>query len=53
MSLQRIYDKETGKTTYSFSKWYNKVFYWIGVITMVYLSIWFIIGLIVGIAENL
>lgn len=42
MPLQKIYDKESGKTTYSFTEWYNKMFYWLGIIYSV-LVIFFIL----------
>jgi hypothetical protein len=52
MSLQRVYNKETGERTYSFSEWYYKTFFWMGYGFVVYIGACLIIGIIEGISGS-
>ena len=51
MDIEKKYDKETGKTSWTFDKWYYKVYFWVGAILVWFYAIAFILGMIAGIME--
>jgi len=49
--MDKNYNKDTGKTTWLMTEWYQKTFYVIGYITIVFYSACFVLGVIAGIME--
>ena len=51
MEIEKKFNKESGKTSWTFDKWTLKMFFWLGLITFWFYVACFAIGVIQGIWE--
>lgn len=49
--MERTYSRDTGKTTWSFTSWYEKTVLIFGWIITVYLLLAFVVGFITGLVK--
>ena len=49
MNIKKKYDKETGKTSWTFDQWYFKVYFWTGAVLLWFYVVAFICGFFAGV----
>jgi len=51
MQIEKKYDKETGKTSWTFNNWTYKLFFGLGCVTFWFYVACFVVGFIQGVWE--